>query len=555
MHVSTPRGSIVRSLVLVAAVLLSACQPAVGATPTAVAPLGTAIGDSANNSANAGESAPQQQGAIIIDEPAPGAAVTSPMRLRGRLATTPPEGGLTYRILDAENVLLASGTIATSGEVGNGGSFDMQAVYTSLANGPGFLQVVQRSNLTGAADAVSTQVINLTANVTTPPTAVGLVPTGSPNPAAPTSEIIIPPTFTPISASPTLVPATATLLQPTQPLGQAITITSPPRGTQVGSPLTITGNTNQFPFQGELDYRVVNNANQQLGSGVFAVNGLPGQASSFVAELRFNLPAGGGPVRVDVYDQDNASGRVAALASIDLVVAPPQPTAGPQQIVINSPPPGTTVGSPVVITGSTTRFPAQGNLKYRFLDQFGNQLGQGVLTINGSQGQSGTFNASLNFALPQGGGAIRLELVDRDINNGQVFASTTLALTVAPPATAVPQQRITITSPAPNTQVGSPMTITGNTQNYPIGGNLGYIVTDANGQQIGIGAFRVNGVPSQSTTFNAQVLFNPPANGGVIQVDVIDRDNNNGAILARSSVRLVVAPPPLPTVLPYPQPR
>lgn len=543
---------VVRSLfvAVIGALLLGACQPFGAAAPTATAPTGASSGASSSNAANPGE-LESNPSAIVIEEPVAGAVVSSPMRLRGRLAAVPPQGGLTYRILDAENVLLASGTIATSGESGNGGSFDVQAVYTSLADGPGFVQVVQRDDLLGPAVAVSSRVINLAANVTTPPTAEGLVATGTPNPVAPTSPIIVP-TLTPVPSSPTVVPSSPTPLPPTQPLGQAITFNSPPRGTQVGSPLTITGNTNQFPFQGALDYRVVNSANQQLGAGSFPVTGVPGQATSFVAELRFNLPTGGGPVRVDVYDQDNAGGRVAALASLDLVVAPPQPTAGPQQISVSSPPPGTRVGSPVVITGSTTRFPAQGNVKYRFLDQFGNQLGQGAFAVSGSQGQGATFNQSLNFALPSGGGPLRLELVDRDAN-GQVFASTTLDMTVAPPATVVPQQRITITSPAPNTQVGSPMTITGNTQNYPTAGNLGYRVTDANGQQLGTGAFFVIGVPGQSTTFNAQVLFRLPPNGGVIQVEVLDRDNNTGAVLASNTVRLTVAPPPPPTAVPpYP---
>lgn len=556
MHITAP-GGLVRVMrgtlvALLGALVLTACQVPGASAPTASAPIGTATDDSASNAAGPNQSGPSETTPIVIDEPAFGASVSSPMRLRGRLAAVPPEGGLTYRILDAENILLASGTIATSGERGNVGSFDVEAVYTSPVSGPGFLQLVQRTDLGGPAVAVSTQPIVLAPNVTTPPTAIGMIPTTSPEPVEPTSPIIIAPTFSPVPATPTVEAATPTPVPPTQPQGQVITITSPTNGTQVGSPLTITGNTNQFPFQGSLDYRVVNSANQLLGQGSFAVNGAPGQATNFVAELRFNLPAGGGPIRVDVYDEDT-NGRVAALASVDLVIAPPQPTAGPQQITISSPPPGTVVGSPIVVTGSTTRFPAQGNLKYRFLDQFSNQLGAGTVTVNGSQGQPGTFNASLNYALPQGGGPLRLELVDRDLNNGQVFATTTLDMQVAPPPTAVPPQRVSITSPPVNTQVGSPVTITGNTQNYPTGGVLNYRVGDANGQQLGIGTFRVNGAPGQSTTFAASLTFNLPPNGGAIQVDILDRDPN-GTVIAISSVRLIVAPPP-PTVLPYPQPR
>jgi hypothetical protein len=202
-----------------------------------------------------------------------------------------------------------------------------------------------------------------------------------------------------------------------------------------------------------------------------------------------------------------------------------------------------------VITGNTTRFPAQGTLKYRFVDRVGNQLGAGSFPVTGGTGQPGSFNASLVFNLPPGGGPVRLELADRDTNTGQTVAATALDLVVNPPATVVPQQRITITSPAPSTTVGSPMTITGNTANYPSNGNLGYRVFNAANQQIGVGAFPVNGSPGQAASFTAEVLFTLPPNGGDIRVEVIDRDDATGSALASSIVSLRVAPSPPPTAV------
>ena len=507
---------------------IAACTLPGTSQPTAALPTATPPAGRPNAETGPDESAP-----ILIDQPAAGTTLASPSVLSGRLAAVPPEGGLIYRILDAENIVLATGTVTSKGEVGGVGTFEANILYTSLESGPGFLQVVQRSDRTGPAVAVASRSVNLVQNVTTPPTAGAIVPPGG---LLPTQLAVV---------------ATATPLSPTQPQGQTISFSSPAPGTQVGSPLTITGNTGRFPFQGSLDYRVVDAANRSLGTGAFPVSGAIGQPTSFVTELRFTLPPAGGPIRVDVYDQDTSSGQVAAIAALNLTIAATPPTPGPQQITISSPPAGTTVGSPVVITGSTTRFPAQGNLKYRMLDQVGNQVGAGTIAVNGSAGNPATFNAALVFALPPGGGPVRLELTDRDTTNGQTLANTVLDMQVAPPATVVPQQQITITSPPPGTQVGSPMTITGSTVNFPGGGSLVYRVFSSANQQIGGGTFPVSGAVGQSANFTAQISFTPPPGGGDLRVEVSDREPNTGNILASANLAVRVAAAPQPTV---PQP-
>src|SRR4051812_35803266 len=43
-------------------------------------------------------------------------------------------------------------------------------------------------------------------------------------------------------------------------------------------------------------------------------------------------------------------------------------TQVPQAIVIESPPPNAVVGSPVVLTGRTSRYPSGGKLNYQFFD-------------------------------------------------------------------------------------------------------------------------------------------------------------------------------------------
>lgn len=520
MPVSFP-GSIVQGIVRSVALLLfagalAACTTGGTAVVTPLAtPLATATGSV--NSAMV----------VQVDAPPAGATITSLMTLRGRLAAVPHKGRLSYRILDAENFVLGTGTISTTGDLGKPGTFETQMLYSALGDGPGFIQILQRDNA-GGVSALGTTVVQIVQNVTTPPTAQVMFPTPpttiDPYPIA---------TSQPIGPTPTSVPTAG-------PQGQLLTIISPAPQTQVGSPMTITGNAARFPAQGNLDYRVVNANNQQLGAGSFAVSGAAGQTASFVAQLTFALPSSGGPIRLDLYDRGSSSGQVAASTSLNLNVAGPAPTAGPQTITITSPAPQTQVGSPVTITGTTTRFPAQGSLQYRFLDGAGNQLGAGTLPVSGSTGQPATFSASLVFNLPPGGGPVRFEVSDAANN-----ASSALDLAVAPPATVVPQQQITISSPVPGTQVGSPLTVTGSAANFPGDGNLDYRVVDAANRQIGGGAFPVSGGPGQATTFIGVLTFTPPRNGGSVYVEISDRAAG-GAVLASSAVTLQVAPQPVP---------
>ena len=153
---------------------------------------------------------------------------------------------------------------------------------------------------------------------------------------------------------------------------QTITIDSPPPGTQVGSPVVITGRTVRYPYQGKLTYRVSDSGGNQLAFGAFDVAGTPGYGTTFSPSIVFNLPPQEGLVRFDFFDQNAQTGVVVASSTIDLRVSPPAPVQ--QVITIDSPPPWTQVGSPVVITGRTTRFPGQGVLGYRVYDAGNGQI-------------------------------------------------------------------------------------------------------------------------------------------------------------------------------------
>src|SRR4029450_7240711 len=90
---------------------------------------------------------------------------------------------------------------------------------------------------------------------------------------------------------------------------------------------------------------------RQLGPRPSAVFAEPGRPTSYVGSLLFELPFDGDNITAQIYDQDPASGATLAAAPINLYVAPV-----PQQITIETPPPGRLVGSPMTVTGWTVRF-------------------------------------------------------------------------------------------------------------------------------------------------------------------------------------------------------
>lgn len=131
----------------------------------------------------------------------------------------------------------------------------------------------------------------------------------------------------------------------------------------------------------------------------------------------------GGDIQLQIIDQDAVSGAIAGSATLLLKVVPQ-----PQQILFNSPPQNTFVGSPVVITGRTVRYPQQGSLGYRISDNAGNQLGAGAFPVTGAPGQGSTFNAQLLFNLPPQGGPVQITVTDQNVNTGVIIASSTLTV-------------------------------------------------------------------------------------------------------------------------------
>ncbi|HEU5100132.1 MAG TPA: Gmad2 immunoglobulin-like domain-containing protein [Roseiflexaceae bacterium] len=419
--------------------------------------------------------------AIFIDTPAPGTLVGSPMQITGRTQRMPASGQLGYQVIGASGQVIGSSNVPVAAASDGSGAFNAPITFTLPQNGGNVTVRLFENNPDGTQAAIESRDVYVQSQV------------------------------------------------------QSITIDTPPAGTQVGSPMVLTGQLARMPSQGRLLYWVRNSSQQEIGSGSFDVFGEPGRPASYAGSLYFNLPFDGDTITAQIYE-DPASGSNVTSSPISLYVAPV-----PQQILIDTPPPGTLVGSPMTLTGRTVRFPESGSLTYRVTNSSGGLIGGATFPVGGTAGSGAQFNTQVAFSVPRDGGLIRVTLADPNTPNGPVESSIDLDVLAQYPG-------ITIDTPRPGTQVGSPMTITGRTNQFPSSGQLLYRVLDAGNATIGSGVVPMAGTPGGRGSFNAQLVFNEPPNGGVIRVELTDQASGGG-VVATAVLQLNVAPPPPPQVL------
>lgn len=313
---------------------------------------------------------------VVITSPAPETVVGSPVVVEGSLGRLPADARLRYRVLASDGRLLGAGDFAVPGAPGRPALFRGALSFETSPEG----------------DRVTVQVFDQ-------------------DPA--TGQVF----------------AQADVTLGVAPQPQRIVVDSPGAGVYVGTPLVVTGRTVRFPAGGVLGYAIYDGAGAQVGGGVFPVAGSLAVGGTFNATLGFSYPPLGGPLRLDLYDQDPATGQFRATASLSLRTVPLQ-----QQIVIETPAPGTRVGVPAVITGRTARYPAGGVLQYRVIGPRGEQLGAGSFVVQGPAGEPARFNASLVFSPPAVAGPLRAEILEQDqFGNPVASAAVELAWADARP--------------------------------------------------------------------------------------------------------------------------
>lgn len=310
---------------------------------------------------------------IVIETPAPGTQVGSPMTVTGNLARLPAGARLIYNVRSSDGRDLGGGSFPVPGDPGQPALFVASLVFAEPLDGDAItLQLIDQDPSTGALLAIAS---------------VSLV---------------------------------------TAPIPQRIVIESPPAGALVGNPVVVTGRTARYPVAGVLGYAIYDSVGTQVGGGVFPVTGSPQEGGRFAASLGFLYPANGGPLRIDLYDQDPITGAFPATATLSARTLPLS-----QQLAITSPAFGTQVGSPVVITGRAALFPPAGVLQFRITDAGGAVLGAGSFVVPGAPGDGTDFVASLSFQPPAAPGLIRATVFDVDAR-GIVSASASVDMRWGP---------------------------------------------------------------------------------------------------------------------------
>lgn len=197
---------------------------------------------------------------------------------------------------------------------------------------------------------------------------------------------------------------------------QTITIAAPTAGTTLTNPFELRGSTNQYPFQGQLVYRVLDGQGNQVGRGPFAVVGQLGSASTFAVAGTY-LVSADGPGTVEIAEVSAADGTIIAIDSVgvNLLQDPPGYT-----IIIDDPLPFTSVSSPVEIRGKINDRPFEGRLNYRIVDAAGKELSAGFIESRGQVGQVNIYDDFAEFEVTRDGPG-RIELYDIRPADGAVF--------------------------------------------------------------------------------------------------------------------------------------
>lgn len=209
---------------------------------------------------------------------------------------------------------------------------------------------------------------------------------------------------------------------------QAVTIEAPSAGIALTSPFELRGSTTEYPFNGRLVYRVLDEEGNQVGRAPFEVVGQFGNPSTFAIPATYNVPIDG-PGTVEVVEVSAADGTVIAIDStaVMLLADPPGYT-----ITIDDPRPFTTVTTPVQIRGKTSDRPFEGRLNYRIVNATGEELASDVIETRGQVGQVNIFDEFVEFDVFENGPG-RIELFDIRPADGAIFSLGTSNVWLTPP--------------------------------------------------------------------------------------------------------------------------
>lgn len=244
------------------------------------------------------------------------------------------------------------------------------------------------------ASAVSP--VSETATASPPPDAGG---TPTPGPLTDsTPAIILEPPFSIPSATPRLVTAPLPL--------EKLSLILPGPGSQVVSPLEVIGRGGPSWNQ-RVHLRILGEQGQEITRFTTYILALPENSGRFVASLGFSVQGVAEAARLEVVTDNLRTGRIAHLASVDLVllsVGAPlihPGDEGPEKIAIFSPRDGGRVSGGRVTVRGAGWVNSDVPLQVHVLDRGGNVVGSAEVRLDApAVGQLGTFEAEVAYTIP-----------------------------------------------------------------------------------------------------------------------------------------------------------
>jgi hypothetical protein len=205
------------------------------------------------------------QQSISIASPMPGTSLTSPFELSGTTSQYPFKGSLIYRVLDVEGNQVGRSPFEVAGRIGESASFAIPAKYSVGADGPGTVEVAEISDADGTIITIDSIAVMLVAD----------------------------------------------------PTGYDVTIDDPVAYANISSPAQISGKTSNRPFEGRLNYRIIDVAGQEISRGLLAASGEPDQINFYDGFAEFELTQDG-PGRIEVFDIRPADGTTYAIGTVNI---------------------------------------------------------------------------------------------------------------------------------------------------------------------------------------------------------------------------------------------
>ena len=208
---------------------------------------------------------------------------------------------------------------------------------------------------------------------------------------------------------------------------QVLVIESPLPGETVATGVEVRGAASTHASAGGLAYLVYDARGGGLGMGGIPVAADSRGRGTFAAPVSF-LAGAGGPGRIEIVDVDQGDGSALARASVQVLLAATEAArrSVPQQIVLQTPVSGATVGTSVKLRGWISTVPLENNLTYRVYSEGGVVIDRGWIMVQGDLGARGTFTKSITLASTHAAVPVRIEVRDVNEADGSLFASTTV---------------------------------------------------------------------------------------------------------------------------------